>query len=486
MTQSTGSSRNVVQARSSAGTGTELWRLSATELAQLIRARKVSAREAAEAALQRLDEVNPQINAIVAHRPDQVREQADRLDQRIARGEDPGPLSGVPVTVKINTDMAGFPTTNGTRLQQDWVAKVHSPAVENLVRAGAVLLGRSNAPTFALRWFTSNLLNGATRNPRNPALTPGGSTGGGAAAVTAGVGHLAVGTDIGGSLRYPAYACGVHGMRPTLGRVPAYNASSPERAIGAQMMSSTGLIARTVEDLRVGIEAMSAPDVRDPWWAPVPFEGPPMPLAAAMCLRPGGMQIAKEVEAAVLDAGLRLSDAGWKVEEIGDVPSIDAAADVQMRLWLGDGFAGLVDAAKRDGDPGALAVVAAVRGMAEALPCDVVSHAMVLRTTVQRQWRLFFARYPVLLLPVSGELPFPNDLDLQGEAGFQRVWRAQLPVRAPPALGLPGLAVSTNLIGSIPVGVQILASHYREDLCLLAGKAIEARGTPLSPIDPMT
>ena len=486
MTQSTGSSRNVVQARSSAGTGTELWRLSATELAQLIRARKVSAREAAEAALQRLDEVNPQINAIVAHRPDQVREQADRLDQRIARGEDPGPLSGVPVTVKINTDMAGFPTTNGTRLQQDWVAKVHSPAVENLVRAGAVLLGRSNAPTFALRWFTSNLLNGATRNPRNPALTPGGSTGGGAAAVTAGVGHLAVGTDIGGSLRYPAYACGVHGMRPTLGRVPAYNASSPERAIGAQMMSSTGLIARTVEDLRVGIEAMSAPDVRDPWWAPVPFEGPPMPLAAAMCLRPGGMQIAKEVEAAVLDAGLRLSDAGWKVEEIGDVPSIDAAADVQMRLWLGDGFAGLVDAAKRDGDPGALAVVAAVRGMAEALPCDVVSHAMVLRTTVQRQWRLFFARYPVLLLPVSGELPFPNDLDLQGEAGLQRVWRAQLPVRAPPALGLPGLAVSTNLIGSIPVGVQILASHYREDLCLLAGKAIEARGTPLSPIDPMT
>jgi amidase len=488
MTQSTivGSNRKDVDGRSGAGPATELWRLSATELAKLIRTRRVSAREAAEAALQRLNEVNPQINAIVAHRPDLVRQQADSVDQRIAHGEDPGPLAGVPVTVKINTDMAGFPTTNGTRLQKDWVAKVNSPAVENLVRAGAVLLGRSNAPTFALRWFTSNSLDGATRNPRNPALTPGGSTGGGAAAVTAGIGHLAVGTDIGGSLRYPAYACGVHGLRPTLGRVPAYNASSPERSIGAQMMSSTGLIARTVEDLRVGIEAMSAPDVRDPWWVPVPFEGAPMPLVAAMCLRPGGMQIAKEVEAAVLDAGRRLTDAGWKVEEIGDVPSIDAAADVQMRLWLGDGFAGLVDAARRDGDPGALAVVAAVRGMAEALPCDVVSHAMVLRTTVQRQWRLFFTQYPVLLLPVSGELPFPDNLDLQGEIGFQRVWRAQLPVRAPPALGLPGLAVSTNLIGSVPVGVQILASHYREDLCFLAGKAIEARGTPPSPIDPTT
>jgi amidase len=484
--QMTGSVDSDVKSISSVGAATQLWRLSATELAQLIRAREVSARQAAEAALQRLDEVNPQINAVVAHRPDLVREQADRVDRRIARGEDPGPLSGVPVTVKINTDMVGFPTTNGTRLQQDWVAKANSPAVENLVRAGAVLLGRSNAPTFALRWFTSNLLNGATRNPRNPTLTPGGSTGGGGAAVTAGIGHLAVGTDIGGSLRYPAYACGVHGLRPTLGRVPAYNASSPERAIGAQMMSSTGLIARTIEDLRVGLAAMSAPDLRDPWWVPAPHEGPAMPLVAAMCLRPGGMETAKEVEAAVLDARRRLSDAGWKVEEIEDVPSIDAAADVQMRLWLGDGFAGLLDAAKRDGDPGALAVVAAVRGMAEGLPCDVVSHAMVLRTTVQREWRLFFAQYPVILLPVSGELPFPDGLDLQGEAGFQRVWRAQLPLRAPPALGLPGLAVSTSLIGSVPVGVQILASHYREDLCLLAGKAIEARGTPPAPIDPVT
>ena len=464
----------------------ELWRLPATELARLIRTREISARQATEAALGRLDAVNPQINAVVAHLPDRVREQADALDRRIARGEDPGPLAGVPVTVKINTDIAGFPTTNGARLQRDWVAKVNSPAVENLVRAGAVLLGRSNAPTFALRWFTSNLLNGATRNPRNPALTPGGSTGGGAAAVTAGIGHLAVGTDIGGSLRYPAYTCGVHGLRPTLGRVPAYNSSSPERAIGAQMMSSTGLIARTIEDLRVGLAAMAAPDLREPWWVPAPLEGPPVPLVAAMCLRPGGLQIAKEVEAAVLDASRRLCDAGWKVEEIEDVPSIHEAADVQMRLWLGDGFAGLVDAAKRDTDPGALAVVAAVRSMAEPLPCDVVSHAMVLRTTVQREWRLFFTRYPVLLLPVSGELPFPDGLDLQGEAGFQRVWRAQLPLRAPPALGLPGLAVATNLVGSVPVGVQILASHFREDLCLLAGEAIAARGTPPSPIDPVT
>jgi amidase len=477
--------QNGIEGNRIAGVGTELWRLSATDLAHLVRTRKVSAREAAQTALERLDAANPLINAITAYSPEFVLEQAARLDQRLARGDDPGPLAGVPVSVKINTDMAGFPTTNGTRLQKDWIAKVNSPAVENLVRAGAVLLGQSNAPTFSMRWFTSNILNGATRNPRNPALTPGGSSGGGAAAVTAGIGHLAVGTDIGGSLRYPAYACGVHGLRPSLGRVPAYNASSPERAIGFQMMSSTGLMARTIEDLRIGLAAMSAPDLRDPWWAAVPLEGTPMPLVAAMCLRPGGMQIVKEVEAAILDAGQRLSDAGWKVTEIEDVPSIHEAADVQMRLWLGDGYTGLVDAAKRDGDPAAIAVVAAVRGMAEPLPCDDVSHALILRTTVQREWRSFLTKYPVLLLPVSGELPFPDGLDLQGDAGFRRVWNAQLPLRAPPALGLPGLAVTTNLIGSVPVGVQILASHFREDLCLLAGKAIEDRGTPSSPIDPM-
>jgi amidase len=465
---------------------TELWRLSATELARLIRTRKVSAREAAEAALQRLDNVNPSINAIVEHRPDLVREQADRIDRMVARGEDPGPLAGVPVTVKVNTDQAGFATTNGTRLQKDLVAHTNSPAVDNLVRAGAVLLGRSNAPAFALRWFTGNLIHGNTHNPRDPSLTPGGSTGGGAAAVASGIGHLAVGTDIGGSLRYPAYACGVHGLRPTLGRVPAYNASSPERAIGPQLMSATGPIARTIEDLRVALMAMSASDPRDPWWVPAPLEGPAVPLHAAMCLRPGGLQIAKEVEATVLDAGRRLSIAGWRVEEIEETPPLHDAAEVQEALWLGDGFAELEAAAAREGDPGALATVAAVRAKAKTFPADVVARSLVRRATLTREWLLFLTKYPVLLLPVSAELPFPDGLDLQGEAGFQRVWQAQYILRALPTMGLPGLTVSTNLVGSVPVGVQIVAGHYREDLCLLAGKAIEARGTPPSPIDPMT
>jgi amidase len=464
---------------------TEVWRLSATELAHLIRTRKVSAREAADAALQRLDAVNPKINAIVAHRPDLVRERADALDRMIARGEDPGPLAGVPVTTKINVDQAGFATTNGIRLQKDLVAQTNSPVVDNLLRAGAVLLGRTNAPAFALRWFTSNLLHGSTRNPRNPSLTPGGSSGGAAAAVASGIGHLAHGTDIGGSIRYPAYACGVHGLRPSLGRVAAYNASSPERAIGFQLMAVSGPIGRTIADLRAGLFAMAAPDPRDPWWTPALLEGPQVPHRAALCLRPGGMAIASEVEAALRDAARRLSDAGWSVEEIGDTPSLHEAAEVQERLWLGDGFKALADAVAREGDPGALAVVAAFRAKAEALPADAVSQALIRRATVTREWLLFLQKYPVLLLPVSAELPFPDELDRKSGADFARVWDAQLTQRALPALGVPSLVVATNVVRPIPVAVQVVASRFREDLCLAAGEAIEAGGAPPAPIDPV-
>jgi len=355
---------------------TKLWRLSATDLAGLIRTRAVSAREAAEAALQRLDAVNPPINAIVAHRPEEVRKAADAVDRAIASGQDPGLLAGVPVTVKINVDQAGFATTNGLRLQRDLVAKINSPVVDNLVRAGAVLLGRTNAPAFALRWFTTNLVHGDTKNPRDPSLTPGDSSGGAAAALAVGIGHLAHGTDIGGSIRYPAYACGIHGLRPTLGRVPAYNASSPERAIGPQLMAVSGPIGRTIADLRMGLAAMAAADSRDPWWMPAPLEGPALPLHAALCLRPGGMPIVKEVEAALLDAARRLGNAGWRVEQIEDTPSLHDAAEIQARLWLGDGFAALADAAEREGDPGALAVINAFRPIAATFAPDVVARTL--------------------------------------------------------------------------------------------------------------
>lgn len=464
----------------------DIWRLSATDLASQIRSRKISAKEAATAALARLDAVNPAINAVVDHRPEETLAQAEAIDTAIAKGEETGVLAGVPITVKVNVDQAGFATTNGVGLQRDLVAQFNNPVVDNLRKAGAVIVGRTNTPAFSYRWFTTNLLHGDTKNPRDPAITPGGSSGGAAAAVTAGIGHIAHGTDIAGSIRYPAYACGVHGLRPTVGRVPAFNASLPERSIGGQITAVSGPLARTVADVRLALAAMSQRDPRDPWWVPAPLEGPAVLRRAAICLRPGGLETAKEVSDAVADAGKRLERDGWTIEEVTDIPPFEEAAEWQIKLWLADGYDGMVDAAKREGDPGALTVLRGHEKTARSLDFATFSKALTRRATLVRDWQLFFEKYAVIVMPPCGELPFPWQLDLKDDASFGRVWRAQMPQIALPFIGMPGLTVSTGLVGRSPVGVQIVAGRYREDLCLAAGEAIETGGTPPSPIDPMS
>jgi len=466
----------------------DLWRLSAVELAARIRKREVSAREAAQSALGRLDAVNPAINAVVDHRPEEVLAQAAEVDAMLARGEDAGPLAGVPVTVKVNVDQAGFATTNGVQLQKDLIAAGNSPVVDNLRRAGAVILGRTNTPAFSLRWFTGNALHGDTLNPRNPALTPGGSSGGAAAAVAAGIGHLAHGTDIAGSIRYPAYACGVHGLRPSLGRVAAYNAALPERSIGGQLTAVSGPLGRSIADLRLGLAALAARDARDPWWVPAPLVGPEAPRRAALCLNPDGMDTQPAVVKALQEAARRLSEAGWTVDTLDAVPPMQEAADLQIRMWLADGYEAMVAAAEKEGDRGALVALAGQREKAAGADLASFSATLTRRATLTRLWELFLAEYPVLLLPVSAELPFPDKLDLQGDAAYARVWRAQMTQIGVPFMGLPGLSVAMGSAmseaGVSPVGVQVLAGRYREDLCLEAGEIIEAGAAPIEIAEP--
>jgi len=462
----------------------DLWRLPAKDLAALIASKKVSAKEAATSALGRLDAVNPKINAVIDHRPEEVLKEAASVDAAIARGENVGALAGVPVTVKVNIDQEGFATTNGLKLQRDAIAKSNSPVIDNLRKAGAVILGRTNCPAFSYRWFTTNLVHGDTKNPRDPGITPGGSSGGAAAAVAAGIGHIAHGTDIAGSIRYPAYACGVHGLRPTVGRIAAFNAALPERPIGPQISAVSGPLARTIGDVRLALAAMSGKDFRDPWWVPAPLEGPAMPKRVAMCLNPDGLDPVAEVKAAVADAGKRLERAGWIVEEIADTPPMREPADLQTKLWLGDGYEAQLEMAEREGDPGALACLHGNRSKVASFDGPALSKALTRRATLTRQWLEFFETYAVLLIPVSGELPFPDQLDRKDDVSFARVWHAQLPQIAIPFMGLPGLTVSTGAVGRIPVGVQLVSGRYREDLCLLAGEAIEAGGTPPSPVDP--
>ncbi len=469
----------------------ELWQMGAAALASMIASRRVSVREAVQAAHARLDAVNPRINAVVDRRPEDDLARADLLDRRLANGEAIGLLAGVPVTVKTNVDQKGFATTNGVRLQKGLVAATNSPVVDALEAAGAVVVGRTNTPAFSYRWFTDNLLHGKTFNPHDRSRTPGGSSGGAAAAVASGIGHLAHGTDIAGSIRYPAYACGVHGLRPTLGRVAALNETTGDRLAGPQLMAVSGPIARTIADLRLGLHAMARPDPRDAWWVPAPLSGPACARRVALCVAPDSMPVDDAVLAALRDAAARLRDAGWDVGEIANTPPLEEAARLQVKLWLGDGYDAQLALAEKEGDRGA---IAALRGQAPiASTLDLASFSALLqrRATLVRTWQAFFDRYPVVLMPVSGEPAFPDALDLADDASYARVWRAQMPQVGLPFMGLPGLSVTTGFVDaggpgrSVPIGVQLVAGRFREDLCLAAGEDIAARGAPIGPVDPV-
>lgn len=455
----------------------------ATELTGLLRQGEVSAVEIAENALERLSDANAAINAVVREMPEEALAAAREVDEKIARGEDPGPLAGVPVTTKENVDHAGFPTTNGVRIQRDLVAEQDNPVVSNLRKAGAVFIGRTNTPAFSLRWFTRNALHGLTRNPRNPGITPGGSSGGAAAAVTAGIGAIGQGTDIGGSVRYPAYACGIHGLRPTFGRVPAVNFTTADRHIGAQLMTVSGPLARTVGDLRLALSAMAARDIRDPWWVPAPMETPPRPDHAALVVAPDGMRVEPAVEQALRDAARRLEAAGWQVDEV-DCPSFLEAQRLQTALWLTEfrRFGGRMF--DKEDDPDAKFVFRQLAAQSTECDADMLLDVLQQRLGLIRQWELFLAEHPVLICPVSGELPFPDQLDVESPEAFQRVFDAQLTQTGLPLLGLPGLTVSTGMAGDVPVGVQLIAGRFEERHLLKAGEVVERGGAPASPVDP--
>lgn len=437
--------------------------LTASALRQLIRSRQLSAVEAVRATLDRIDRLNPGLNAIVQRMDDQALDQARSIDAQLARGDDPGPLTGVPVTVKVNIDQAGFATTNGLRIQKDLIAQEDSPPVANLRRAGAIIVGRTNTPAFSLRWFTRNSLHGATKNPAFPALTPGGSSGGAAAAAAAGLGPIAHGTDIAGSIRYPAYACGIHGLRPGLGRVPAFNATAGDRLIGGQLMAVSGPLARSAADLRLGLQALSQPDPRDPWHTPA--TPAPYRKRAALALTPDGLDTDPAIRKALTEAARTLEDNGW---EIGTpaLPAFREAMELQLTLWLSEFGLGGGEAIDREADPDATFVHRELTRLAPPATLESFMRALQSRARLARLWRGFFADWPVLLTPVSGQLPFPDHYDTSSVEAFGQVIEAQMPQIAPPFMGLPGLTVTTDRTAGHPLGIQALADRGNEHILL--------------------
>ena len=248
----------------------ELHYLSATAMAEFVRSRQISAVELVEAHLARIERINPSINALVQVDVEGARAQARAADISVHRGDTLAPLHGVPVTIKSCIDVAGLRCEAGTRLRSRHVAQNDAPLVSRLRAAGAILLGTTNCPEILMAWETDNLLYGRTNNPWDLSRTPGGSSGGEAAAIAAGCSAGGVGSDGGGSIREPAHFTGICGLKPTPGRIPA-TGHFPGSVGPFALTGVVGPMARTVADLKLLFGAMQGPDIGDPSAAPVPL-----------------------------------------------------------------------------------------------------------------------------------------------------------------------------------------------------------------------
>jgi len=464
---------------------TQLWQQDATDLAHLIRTGQVSATEATRAVLTRIDAINPRLNAIVRRLDDEALAAAAEADAAQRRGDALGPLHGVPVTTKVNTDQKGHPTDNGVEAFRDNSATEDAPLVKNLRRAGAIIVGRTNTPAFSMRLFTENALHGNTINPRDAARTAGGSSGGAGSATAAGFGPIHHGNDIAGSVRYPAYCNGVVGLRPTPGRIPSNNPSAPGgRAIGGQLMAVQGPLTRSVRDARLGLAVLAGADRTDPRWVDAPLEGPPAarPIRVALMAEPDGVPTHPALSAATRRAGEYLARAGYAVEEASP-PDFHEAAMLWNRIAGTDVLPALAPNIAKYADDTARRSFAGWQSVAPALDLAGYIQALADRDWLIRRWLTFLATYPIILMPSSCDLPHlvAADDSIAGKAHVMATNPQQIAI---PLLGLPALQVPVGYLGRIRPGVQLVAARYREDLILAAGEVIEACEGPTLPVDP--
>jgi amidase len=453
----------------------ELWRETASALAERIRRRELAAAEVMRAHLARIDAANPEINAIVTLDREGALAAAEAADRRLARGEATGPLHGLPIAVKDLEDTAGMRTTYGSPIYRDHVPQADTLLVERLRRAGAIVIGKTNTSEFGAGSQTFNAVFGATRNPFDRSRTAGGSSGGAAAAVAAGMVPLADGSDLGGSIRNPAAFCGLVGLRPSPGRIPDVPSTSPWSPLSVR-----GPIARTVEDAALLLRALCGPDPR----APLSLDDQPAAFADVSPADPaemriawsddlGGLPVEPEVTAALRRRRSELEALGCTIEDAEpDLRDADEAFETLRAVGYAQGFGALL---RTNRDELKDTVVWNIEA-GLALTGEQVGRALTRQAEAFARMRVLLERYDALALPVAQVVPFDVEVPWPREVagvpmGSYVEWMricTRITLTAHPVVSLP--AGFTD--GGVPIGLQLVGRHRGEAALLRLAAAL--------------
>ena len=466
----------------------ELWQRTATELANLIASKEISSSEVVDVHLNRIGEVNGHLNAVTRVLEDEARAEAADADAAVMAGDELGPFHGVPFTIKENIDTANTPTTQGLPIFANRISAVDAPIVERMRNAGGIALARTNLPELGLRVSTNNPLHGLTRNPWHPDLTAGGSSGGEGSAIGSGMSPFGLGNDIGGSVRNPAFCCGIASLKPTHGRVPWFSSFVEDQNIGLPVwvMCTDGPMARSVSDLWTGMAVLNGRDARDPRSVTVALEGPEAPKKAAVLRQVPGVDCDPWVLDGVDKAVVALEAAGWEVVEAVP-PEIEQCGIVWAHLLASDLIGQVLEES--------LEVVklfmseeliSSLMNLVNEYPSDQMSSTVVHTEYVRlsRLWSQFFVDYPVLIMPTWTGKPFIHDADVENP---ETDWMRDLLtcILPPNILNLPAASVPVGVADGLPQSVQCISDRWRDDLALSAAEDIENQLGIFTPINPV-
>jgi amidase len=456
--------------------------LSASQIAEQIRTRKVSPIEVVEAHLSRIEKVNPKINAFVQVDRERALTQARAAETMVTGGKDLGPLHGVPISIKSSIDVAGMRCEAGTKLRAGCVASTDAPLVTRLRNAGAIILGVTNTPELLMAWETDNLLYGRTNNPWDLSRTAGGSSGGEAAAIASGCSAGGVGSDGGGSIRVPAHFCGICGLKPTPGRIPA-TGHYPQSVGPFALLGVVGPMARTVADLKLLFEVTQGPDIGDPSAAPVALRWPSFvelqKIRIAYFEDDGRIPVTPETRLAVRQAAEALRNAGFEVQLFRP----ENLEKIQQLWWKFFGVAGgmLLGPMTRGREAELTPILKEFNGWVAAEKphsAQTLLDCWIERDLLRMQIFEEMEKFPVLLCPVAsipafrhGERSWPVEgktvqyLDAWSYCEWFNL------------LGMPGAVVPvTRSPEGLPIGVQVVARPWEEELTLAILQVIEEAG----------